>query len=103
MLRLTLFTLLLVAPAAFAGPVASPGDIGLRHDIQMLADYGAIQGPTTAWPISWDAILADLEAAYQSELILPVAVRSTFVRVLNRARRETTRNDVRLQRTRLCI
>ena len=93
MLRFTLFTLLLAALPAFAGPVASPGDIGLRHDIQMLADYGAIQGPTTAWPISWDAILADLEAAYESEMNLPVPVRATFVRVLNRARRETARND----------
>lgn len=95
MLRLTLLTLLLAALPAMAGPVAQPGDIGLRHDIQMLADYGAIQGPTTAWPISWDAILTDLEAAYQSELNLPVAVRSTFVRALARARRETTRNDAR--------
>ena len=92
-MRFTLaLTILVCSLTATAGPVASPGDIGLRHEIQMLADYGAIQGPTTAWPISWDAILADLEAAYESEMNLPVAVRSTFVRVLNRARRETARD-----------
>jgi len=95
MLRLTLIALILIASTTSAGPVAPAGDIGLRHDIQVLADYGAIKGPTTAWPVSWDAILADLEAAYDEELILPVAVRSTYVRVLERARRETRRNDVR--------
>ena len=93
-MRFTLaLTILVCSLTATAGPVASPGDIGLRHEIQMLADYGAIQGPTTAWPVSWDAILADLEAAYESEMNLPVAVRATFVRVLNRARRETARSD----------
>ena len=27
------------------------------------ADYGAIRSPTMAWPMAWDAILADLEAS----------------------------------------
>jgi hypothetical protein len=96
MRRIALITLFLSASTAFAGPVAAPGDIGLRHEIQMLADYGAITGPTTAWPIAWDAVLTDLEAAHASEMILPVAVRATFVRVLERARRETRRNDARM-------
>ena len=52
-----------ILPGSLAGPVAPAGDIGLRHDIQMLADYGAITSPTLAWPMAWDAILADLEAA----------------------------------------
>ena len=60
MRHLTLIALFLAANTAFAGPVTPPGDIGLRHDIQVLADYGAISGPVTAWPISWDAIAADL-------------------------------------------
>lgn len=80
---------------AAAGPVAAPGDIGLRHDIQVLADYGALQGPTLAWPLAWDAVLADLEAANEREMNLPVAIRPTYVRVLERARRETTRRDAR--------
>ena len=46
-----------------------------------------------AWPMAWDAILADLEAAQANDLNLPVAARGTFVRVLNRARRETVRNE----------
>ena len=93
--RLLIIALAFAASASFAGPVAAPGDIGLRHEIQMLADYGAIRGPTTSWPLAWDAILADLEAAQAEDMNLPVAVRSTYVRVLNRAKRETARNNAR--------
>ena len=38
MLRLTPVILLLIASTTFAGPVAAPGDSGLRHDIQMVGD-----------------------------------------------------------------
>jgi hypothetical protein len=95
MLRILALAILFVSLPALAGPVAPPGDIGLRHDIQMLADYGAIRSPTMAWPMAWDAILADLEAAQAEELNLPVSVRGTYVRVLERARRATARNDAR--------
>ncbi len=88
-------TFLLGPFLAWAGPVAGPGDIGLRHEIQMLADYGAIRGPTTAWPIAWDAVLADLEAAQAEDMNLPVPVRATYVRVLERAKRETARSGAR--------
>jgi hypothetical protein len=93
MRRVTALLTFFITSASLAGPVAPAGDIGLRHDIQMLADYGAIRSPTMAWPMAWDAILSDLEAAQANDLNLPVAVRGTFVRVLNRARRETVRND----------
>ena len=43
--RRALIVLALFASTAVAGPVAPVGDIGLRHDIQVLADYGAISGP----------------------------------------------------------
>ena len=93
MRRLLTLSAALLTTSTLAGPVAPAGDIGLRHDIQVLADYGAITSPTRAWPMAWDAILADLEAAQESDLNLPVAVRGTFVRTLERARRETLRND----------
>ena len=38
---------LLASASTFAAPLAAPGDMGLRHDIQVLADYGAISGPVT--------------------------------------------------------
>ncbi len=61
---------LLVQPV-IAAPAAQPGDVGLRHDIQVLADYGAISGPVTTWPISWDAVLADLEYVQANDIVLP--------------------------------
>jgi len=80
--------------SAYAAPQAQPGDMGLRHDIQVLADYGAISGPVTTWPISWDAVLADLEYVQANDIVLPNKVLPTFDRVLARAQRETARGQV---------
>ena len=44
--------LLLVGSAAIAEPLAAPGDMRLRHDLQLLNDRGVINVPMTAWPIS---------------------------------------------------
>ncbi|MBT8334671.1 MAG: capsule assembly Wzi family protein, partial [Deltaproteobacteria bacterium] len=65
--------------------------MGLRHDIQVLADYGAIRGPVTTWPMSWDALLAELERTKAEDFVLPNAVMPTFSRLLARAQRETRR------------
>ena len=35
-----------------AEPLAAPGDMRLRHDLQLLNDTGVINIPLTAWPIS---------------------------------------------------
>jgi hypothetical protein len=42
------------------GPWVDVGDIGLRHDIQILSDAGLITGPVTSWPLSWGSIQSDL-------------------------------------------
>ena len=42
--------LLLAAGAAAADPWIEPGDAGLRHDLQLLADAGILDAPLTAWP-----------------------------------------------------
>jgi len=89
MRRITLITLALFASSSLAGTVAPPGDIGLRHDIQVLADYGAISGPITTWPLSWDALEADLQASAEKKMVLPIAVQQTMDRLLERAKRET--------------
>ena len=52
---------LLPGGIALAGPAIAPGDLALRHDIQRLADYGALSGPVTTWPLSWGPILSDLQ------------------------------------------
>jgi len=81
---------------ANAGPVVAPGDVGLRHDIQVLADYGVIRGPVTTWPLAWDAIRADLSRARDEQMVLPVAVERTLERLLARAERESLRGRHRV-------
>jgi hypothetical protein len=68
----------------------------LRHDIQVLADYGVIRGPITTWPLSWDAIVAELQTASDNKLNLPSQVRQTMDRLLVRAMRETERRQFRM-------
>ncbi|HEY6123364.1 MAG TPA: capsule assembly Wzi family protein [Steroidobacteraceae bacterium] len=44
-----------------------PGDEGLRHDIELLADAGILRGPVTTWPLSWPDIARDALAASFSD------------------------------------
>ncbi len=39
------------------------GDMGLRHDVQILADAGVIKGPVTSWPLAWGDIDTNLANA----------------------------------------
>ena len=96
MRRITLITLAFFASTTFAGPVAPAGDIGLRHDIQVLADYGVISGPVTTWPISWEALAADLQTAVDSKVVYPNAVESTMQRLITRANRAAVKNKPHL-------
>lgn len=56
LLALLLFSL---APMSVAGPFAAPGDVQLRHDLELLNDAGITNVPLTAWPVS----LPDVHAA----------------------------------------
>lgn len=57
---------LLASPLALAGePWLAPGDLQLRHDVQMLVDDGVIDVPILAWPIPTSDIAAALDAADQ--------------------------------------
>ena len=86
-----------LAGSAVAGPVIAPGDIGLRHEIQLLADYGVIRGPVTTWPLAWDAVEADLRRSKDGGMILPVAVERARDRLLARAERESQRGKHRVK------
>jgi hypothetical protein len=52
-----------LSSAAVANPWLPPGDLSLRHDIQLLADAGIIKGPVTTWPMSWPDLARDVLAA----------------------------------------
>ncbi|MFQ6006943.1 MAG: capsule assembly Wzi family protein, partial [Woeseia sp.] len=86
---------------AFAGPYIAPGDLALRHDIQLLADYGVIAGTVTNWPLSWGAIISDIEH-YDDAAALPDDVEDALARIRARARRVTRLDEVQFS-SRLAI
>ena len=87
------FAWLLAAPGlAVAGPFVPAGDLALRHDVQLLADYGVIPSTITSWPMSWDALASDL-GAYEGGEDLPTAVRATLARVQARIDRSAARGE----------
>ena len=69
------------------------GDTVLRHDIQRLADYGVITGPTTTWPLAWGPILANLRAFNPVDEV-PSDVLDAIARVQVRARWETRTDEL---------
>jgi hypothetical protein len=58
------------------------GDATLRHDIEVLANYGLIDGPITTWPIPWRQVTRHLTD--DSEKRLPAYVQRSVDRVLTR-------------------
>jgi hypothetical protein len=70
--------MLLSAPA-WADPLAAPGDLRLRHDLQLLNDAGIIDVPLTAWPLP----LGDVHAAIKDAITTDMseAERAVFARV----------------------
>jgi hypothetical protein len=56
-------TLACVGPALHADPFIAPGRAEVRVDLQQLADDGVIGGPITAWPLSWQSLVSDIENA----------------------------------------
>lgn len=69
------------------------GDMLLRHDIQRLADYGVIKGPTTTWPLAWGPILADIRSHDPSKPV-PRDVLDAIARVRARASWETRTEEL---------
>ncbi|MCS6948758.1 MAG: capsule assembly Wzi family protein, partial [Steroidobacteraceae bacterium] len=45
-----------------ADPWLAPGNLTLRHDLELLADAGIIRTPMTSWPISWPDVARDVNA-----------------------------------------
>lgn len=86
--------LFIVLPvSAAAGPWLAPGDLALRHDIQLLADAGVITAPVTSWPLSWGGLLNDI-ADYQDSASLEPHVNDALVRVRRIGFNQTKRNSI---------
>jgi hypothetical protein len=96
LIRGTLGVLLVVAitglaGVAEAGPWLDPGDTGLRHDVELLADAGVIRAPVTVWPLSWGDLAADLAPAATADLGPAEAAALVRLNRRSRAARESTR------------
>ena len=89
---LTLAVGLLLTQGAPAGPWIDPGDAGLRHDIQVLADAGLIAGPVSTWPLATADLMGVLDA---SPLGLTETERSALGRLKDRLREATVVGDVK--------
>jgi hypothetical protein len=75
----------LVAATAYADPWLAPGNVGLRSDIQRLADAGILRGPVTTWPMSWPDIARDALAADERGLDAATADALLRIQRLGRA------------------
>ena len=78
--RAILMIALVVVPLnAWAEPLAAPGDMRLRHDLQLLNDSGVINVPLTAWPIA----LGDIHNALRDANISDASesTKAAFIRV----------------------
>ncbi len=92
-------TLLAVVVATFgptgaaANPFVPAGDSALRHDIQLLSDFGVIKGPTTTWPLAWGPLLAEVNG-FLISVDTPPDVASALSRVKSRAAWDTRLGEV---------
>ncbi|MEL7185634.1 MAG: capsule assembly Wzi family protein [Pseudomonadota bacterium] len=91
---LALIITVLVGGQSHANPLLDPGDILLRHDLELLNDSGVINVPLTAWPLSVGDIDESLRAIDDSTLSLSVA--AAFARVKNQIATETNVNESRI-------
>ena len=76
-----------LTPSATAEPWAAPGDMRLRHDLQLLNDAGVTNLPLTSWPLSW----GDIAGATLNTTFDPATpeVTAALQRVKIRAREES--------------
>ncbi|MEJ0084672.1 MAG: capsule assembly Wzi family protein [Pseudomonadota bacterium] len=81
--------LVLAHGVANADPWLAPGDPGVRHDIQLLADAGILRGPVTTWPLSWPDIARDALGADARNL--DAATADALVRVQRLSRSASAR------------
>ncbi len=87
MKKVFVFFLIIFPSALTAAPQVQPGDVILRHNIQILADRGIISSPITTWPLAWDDLLEDLGSSDDN---LSGEILSVFNHVLARAIEETS-------------
>ena len=92
---LALIGLVFLGSAAIAEPLAGPGDLRLRHDLQLLNDHGVINVPLTAWPLSYGDIHGAMEDADSASI--DESVRDAWNRVRHRVDWELETGSLRYE------
>ncbi len=72
--------LLSLCTVALAEPWIDAGDVRIRQDLQLLADYDVIPEPSQTWPRSWPEVARAVESASLSGLPTNVVVALARVR-----------------------
>lgn len=85
---------LAMSGSALAEPWIGPGDVRLRHDIQMLSDAGLLTGPSLSWPIGWSHVARELARIDASGL--SPGEQAAVERLRSRAQREMRAGDISL-------
>ena len=80
------FAVFLGSLPGYASPWAGPGDTQLRSDVEVLAGFGLISGPTNNWPMSWKQITGNFYKA--DGMDLPSYVRAALRRVKDKVPNE---------------
>ena len=62
---------LFISNNVFSKPWLDPGDVRLRHELQLLSDSGLLDAPITTWPLSSKDIEANLHKPKAGEKIRP--------------------------------
>jgi hypothetical protein len=84
---------MLLPALSSAEPWLAPGDVRLRHDLEMLADAGVIMGPITQWPVPWADVARDA-LAFEGVTTLSTGEQQALVRVRRVARRAMVTDDL---------
>jgi len=86
---------LVVSAAANAEPWIGPGDVRLRHDLQMLSDAGLLTGTSTSWPIGWSQVARELaHLAVSDTVTLTPGQQAAVARLRSRAQREMRTGNI---------
>lgn len=92
--RWQLLALALLFPCVLmAGPFAPPGDLGLRHDVQQLADAGVLDLPVSTWPLAWGDLAAAVDEVRSEESLGP-SVLASLARLRERVAEETQSGEL---------
>jgi len=80
---------------ATAEPWIGPGDVRLRHDLQMLSDAGLLTGPSMSWPIGWSQVARELANLAASDTIpLTPGQQAAVARLQSLAQHEMRAGDI---------